>query len=670
MPTKVPTNLPTGASITSATTLPASDASTVEFGEQERILTTATLITATRSVTSCPCQERKVSELSEVSSCTAINIRYAKCLGRFDSETSTMESALGDATSSVVGDTTLVDACTTEVKDSPASQLLSIGELDFTEKSFVVIYMGGSAADSENTRPTGLNAASGVVKVAAPVIGNDIHSGITVKSTVGYCVVMVPDKGTSKASPSSTWPTSATTLPAPSTNGTIKGDRSEVPTPVALAVAGSILETSFTTAIVNSLKGVAITVKKKITAKDSNVTQNPGVTNTSRIDKIGMSIRDQTASEKHTYVDGSMDIGKCTSCYVHPNSPPQIGSKNSTDKVTSLYAKESESEHSKDDHCKTDETFPDPICWRTLAAAEDKQGKWQTTIKGVSEETSETRVHVEHDGEACFTIFESKEKLTEMGCQTNSQGTWASVAVQRSHFDKEYSPVTEDEYDTASTGPSVPSDFFKQLVVQVAKQPYEYGAEAKASLGDNDVAAWITVCQAGTDMMHVSIGLESEVTDQVDKQEVAKWIIAPLKSILYQKIETTTSPQEQQNMAGPSGDGTNDVVVSCQLDTGTLADLVADTVKESVDTTSSEKDSTASEDGASEGCKMPGNTIKHTKTIVSLNPGNTPSATVVSVPSFPSLTTLTYSSTQNSSHDPLQIMTFPDCTDVDHSWML
>lgn len=40
-------------------------------------------------------------------------------------------------------------------------------------------------------------------------------------------------------------------------------------------------------------------------------------------------------------------------------------------------------------------------------------------------------------------------------------------------------------------------------------------------------------------------------------------------------------------IAGPTGDGTNDVVVTCVSDRGTLADLVADTVKELVDTTPS-----------------------------------------------------------------------------------
>lgn len=130
----------------------------------------------------------------------------------------------------------------------------------------------GSTADSDNTRPTGLNAASGLVKGTAPVIGSYIHSGITVKNAVGYCVVMVPDKGTIKASSSSTCPTSTTAFTAPSANGTMKGDRPEVPTPVTLAVAGSILETPLTTAIVNSLKGVTATLCKKITAKDPNVT--------------------------------------------------------------------------------------------------------------------------------------------------------------------------------------------------------------------------------------------------------------------------------------------------------------------------------------------------------------------------------------------------------------
>lgn len=82
-----------------------------------------------------------------------------------------------------------------------------MGELDLTEKCLEVKgnkYSKGSATESENTRPTGLNAASGLVIGTAPVIGNSMHPGITVCSTVGHCVVIVPDKGTSKASPSST----------------------------------------------------------------------------------------------------------------------------------------------------------------------------------------------------------------------------------------------------------------------------------------------------------------------------------------------------------------------------------------------------------------------------------------------------------------------------------
>ncbi len=103
-------------------------------------------------------------------------------------------------------------------------------------------------------------------------MGNDIHPGITVKGTVGYCVAIVPDRGTMKALSSSTHHTSTTAFPAPTANGTIKGDRSEVPTPGTLTVAGPMLETPLTTALVNSLTGVAWTVKKKITTKDSNLT--------------------------------------------------------------------------------------------------------------------------------------------------------------------------------------------------------------------------------------------------------------------------------------------------------------------------------------------------------------------------------------------------------------
>lgn len=110
--------------------------------------------------------------------------------------------------------------------------------------------------------------------------------------------------------------------------------------------------------------------------------------------------------------------------------------------------------------------------------------------------------------------------------------------------------------------------------------------------------------------------------------------------------ECTAIPSKCEGYAaGPTGDGTNDVFVPCVVDTGTLADGVADTVCEVVDTTSSEKSSTASEEGATEGCCIPVNTSKHTKTMVSLNPGNAPSASAVSVPPFPSLTPLPYPST-------------------------
>lgn len=125
---------------------------------------------------------------------------------------------------------------------------------------------------------------------------------------------------------------------------------------------------------------------------------------------------------------------------------------------------------------------------------------------------------------------------------------------------------------------------------------------------------------------------------------VAECINAPVKSMFVYKECTACPSKGNGYAAGPTGDGTNDVLVSCVVDTGTLADSVADTVKEVVDTTSSEKSSTASEEGASEGWWIPVNTSKHTKTIVSLNPGNAPLASAVSVPTLPSLTSLTYSS--------------------------
>lgn len=71
---------------------------------------------------------------------------------------------------------------------------------------------------------------------------------------------------------SSTCSTVTTSFTASATRGTIKGDRSVVSSPLSLAVAGSMFETSFTSAIRRSGKGLADSSWDYATAKCSDVT--------------------------------------------------------------------------------------------------------------------------------------------------------------------------------------------------------------------------------------------------------------------------------------------------------------------------------------------------------------------------------------------------------------
>lgn len=99
----------------------------------------------------------------EVSKDSALNIRIVSCDGGC-TETFPDESAFGDATCSLVGDTALVDVCTTIVCDSPATELVSIGESEVAEKIIVVIAAEGVdglvslSLVRKNTAPIGILA--------------------------------------------------------------------------------------------------------------------------------------------------------------------------------------------------------------------------------------------------------------------------------------------------------------------------------------------------------------------------------------------------------------------------------------------------------------------------------------------------------------------------------
>lgn len=77
--------------------------------------------------------------------------------------------------------------------------------------------------------------------MSAAVIGLDIHSGGTVKTSNGCGEKSVPDCGALSALTPSACSTSATVLVAPVTNVVIKGNATEVSSPVMSAVAGTML---------------------------------------------------------------------------------------------------------------------------------------------------------------------------------------------------------------------------------------------------------------------------------------------------------------------------------------------------------------------------------------------------------------------------------------------
>lgn len=126
--------------------------------------------------------------------------------------------------------------------------------------------------DSESSVPTGLIATLGNVCGTAAVIGVCMTPGEVIGMSVGCKCEILPDVGTKLMSCSSTCSTSVTSFAAPAALGVMKGDRALVSSPLSLAVAGSILETSFTSAIIRSGKGVADSLCYYATAKWSDVT--------------------------------------------------------------------------------------------------------------------------------------------------------------------------------------------------------------------------------------------------------------------------------------------------------------------------------------------------------------------------------------------------------------
>ena len=382
---------------------------------------------------------------------------------------------------------------------------------------------------------------------------------------------------------------------------------------VALAV-GLVPELLPMMLSVNLSKGALSMSKKGVIVKRLASIQNFGSMNVLCTDKTGTLTENKIALGLHVNADGKDDENVLLYCYL--NSYFETGLKSPLDEATLKHEHIDVSSYRKVDE------VPFDFIRKRVTVVVDHNGQRILITKGAPEEVIRACSYWEHTGETVDLGVEERRKIERKYYDLSHEGFRVLGVAYRNVRDQRESYTVNDERDMVFVGFATFIDPPKESARESLRLLERSGIELKILTGDNEPVT-----------RHVCKQLEFPIKGVVSGSEIAQMHDIALSRIVDQaNIFVRVTPAQKDrimnalksngHVVGFLGDGINDAPSMKTADIAISVDNAVDVAKESADMILLRKSLRVLHDGAIEGRKTFGNTMKYVMMGTSSSFGN------------------------------------------------
>jgi Mg2+-importing ATPase len=374
---------------------------------------------------------------------------------------------------------------------------------------------------------------------------------------------------------------------------------------------------------VNLSKGATEMSRKGVIVKHLASIQNFGNMDVLCTDKTGTLTENKVTLILHVDLEGRDD--EKVLLYSFLNSFYQTGLKSPLDEAILDYGKFNLKEYQKIDEVPFDFTR------RRVSVVVDHMGERFFITKGAPEEISKVCLYYEHLEKVNDMSVDVQRKIEQKYIELSTEGFRVLGISYKRIKEAKPSYSVNDESEMVFLGFIAFMDPPKETAKESTQLLRKEGIELKILTGDNELVTRHTCQQLGFEIKGVVLGRQvAEMNDDALSRVVEEANIFA-RVTPAQKNRIMNALKSNKHVVGFLGDGINDSPSMRVSDVSISVNNAVDVAKESADIILLHKDLTVLGEGATEGRKTFGNTMKYVQMAISSNFGNMFSAAGASI---------------------------------------